>query len=81
MKPPAERSVKRGRVEEGRRLLCDMVALRFGGTAADAIRPLLGTMQDKAQFTAVGALIIDSTTRAEMLDGTRRLAKPNDQRI
>ena len=80
-----ERSVKRGReegrIEEGQRLLCDMVALRFGGTAADAIRPLLGTMQDETQFTAVGALIIDSTTRAELLAGTRRLAKPNGRPV
>ena len=79
-----ERSVKRGR-EEGRegnrRLLCHMAALRFGDATADAIRPLLNSMRDEAQITAVGMLIIDSTTAAELIAGTRRLAKPNDQRI
>lgn len=79
-----ERNVKRGREEgreENRRLLCHMVALRFGDATADAIRPLLNSMRDGAQITAVGRLIIDSKTAEELIAGTRRLAKPNDQRI
>ena len=87
-----ERNVKRGREEEReesigrrreemRRLLCHMAALRFGDAAADAIRPLLNSMRDEAQITAVGALIIDSKTAEELIAGTRRLAKPNNQRV
>ena len=87
-----ERNYRRG-YEEGRRLareegsglgwlLCHMAALRFGDATADAIRPLLNSMRDEAQITAVGMLIIDSTTAAELVDGTRRLAKENNgQRV
>ena len=77
------REEKREEGREGnRRLLCHMAALRFGDATADAIRPLLSAMQDRSQFTAVGMLIIDSTTAAELVDGTRRLAKENNgQRV
>ena len=69
--------VRRGREEE-RRLLCSLAARRFGDATADAIRPLLGSLHDEARFAAVGALIVDSRSGAELLDGTRRLAKPNN---
>ena len=72
-----EEGVRRGREEE-RRLLCSLAARRFGDATADAIRPLLGSLHDEARFAAVGALIVDSRTGAELLDGTRRLAKPNN---
>ena len=75
-----EEGIRRGR-EEKRQLLCGMVAQRFGGTAADDIKPLMGAIQDETQFTAVGALIIDSTTRAELLASTRRLVKPNGRPV
>ena len=72
-----EEGVRRGREEE-RRLLCSLAARRFGDATADAIRPLLGSLHDEARFAAVGALIVDSRSGAELLDGTRRLAKPNN---
>lgn len=72
-----EEGVRRGREEE-RRLLCSLAARRFGDATADAIRPLLGSLHDEARFAAVGALIVDSGSGAELLDGTRRLAKPNN---
>ena len=64
-----EHNVKRGREEgreENRRLLCHMAALRFGDATADAIRPLLNSIRDGAQITAVGRLIIDSKTAEEL---------------
>ena len=73
------RGVKRGREAERRRL-CGLAARRFGGTTAEAIRPLLGSMRDEAEFAAVGALIVDSETAAELIDGVRRLARSNDSR-
>ena len=72
-----EEGVRSGREEE-RRLLCSLAARRFGDATADAIRPLLGSLRDEARFAAVGALIVDSGSGAELLDGTRRLAKPNN---
>ena len=71
--------VLRGREEE-RRLLCNQAARRFGGTTADAIRPLLGSMRDEAELAAVGVLIVDSETGTDLLDGVRRLAKSNGHR-
>ena len=86
-----ERNIRRGREEgigigvlrgreEERRLLCNQAARRFGGTTADAIRPLLGSMRDEAELAAVGVLIVDSETGTDLLDGMRRLAKSNGHR-
>ena len=72
-----EEGVRRGR-EESARLLRNLAARRFGGTTADAIQPLLGSMRDEAALAAVGALIVDSETGTELLDGVRRLARSND---
>ena len=69
-----EEGVRRGR-EESARLLCNLAARRFGGATADAIRPLLGSMRDEISLAAVGALIVDSETGTELLDGMRRLAQ------
>ena len=74
-----ERNIRRGR-EEDRRLLCGLAARRFGGRMADALRPLLGSMRDEAGLKAVGVLIVDSETGAELIDGMRRLAQSNDSR-
>ena len=72
-----EEGVRRGR-EESARLLRNLAARRFDGATADAIRPLLGSMRDEAALAAVGALIVDSETGTELLDGVRRLARSND---
>ena len=71
--------MRRGREEE-RRLLCGLAARRFGDTTADAIQPLLGSLRDEAGLKAAGALIVDSETGAELLDGMHRLARSNDSR-
>ena len=74
-----EEGIRRGR-EESVRLLCNLAARRFGGTTADAVKPLLGSMRDEAVLDAAGALIVDSGTGAELLDGMRRLARSSDSR-
>ena len=71
--------MRRGREEE-RRLLCGLAARRFGDTTANALRPLLGSLRDEAGLKAAGALIVDSGTGVELLDGMRRLARSNDSR-
>ena len=70
--------MERGREEE-RRLLCGLAARRFGDTTAGAAQPLLGSMRDETGLASAGALIVDSKTGTELLDGLRRLAKSNDQ--
>ena len=74
-----EEGVRRGREEE-RRLLCGLASRRFGDTTAGVARPLLGSMRDETGLASAGALIVDSKTGTELLDGLRRLAKSNDQR-
>ena len=71
-----EEGRRRGR-EEGRLLLlCDLAARRFGAPAGDALGSLLAPMRDAALPAEVGALIVDSESAAELLDGVRRLATP-----
>ena len=71
--------MRRGREEE-RRLLCGLAARRFGDTTAGALQSLLGSLCDEAGLKAAGALIVDSETGAELLNGMRRLARSNDSR-
>ena len=79
MERGVEEGVRRGREEE-RRLLCGLAARRFGDPTAGAVRPLLGSMRDEIGLASAGALIVDSKTGTELLDGLRRLAKSNDRR-
>ena len=67
--------VQRGREEE-RQLLRGMVARRFDGATAEAIRPLLGSLHDAARLAEVGALIVECKSGMELLDRTRNLAEP-----
>ena len=74
-----EEGRRRGR-EEGRLLLCDLAARRFGAPTGEALGSLLAPMGDAALPAEVGALIVDSETAAELLEGARRLATGRDSR-
>ena len=74
-----EEGRRRGR-EEGRLLLCDLAARRFGAAAGEALGSLLAPMRDAALPAEIGALIVDSETAADLLEGARRLATGRDSR-
>lgn len=69
-----ERGLERGREEE-RQLLRRLASRRFGSDTADALRPLLDPLRDAERLAAVGTLIVDCGTGAELLEGARRLSQ------
>ena len=69
-----ERGLERGREDE-RQLLRRLASRRFGSDTADALRPLLDPLRDAERLAAVGTLIVDCGTGAELLEGTRRLSQ------
>ena len=66
--------LERGREEE-RQLLRRLASRRFGSDTADALRPLLDPLRDAERLAAVGTLIVDCGTGAELLEGARRLGQ------
>ena len=47
----------------------------FDGGTDDALRPLLDLLRDAERLAAVGTLIVDCGTGAELLEGARRLGQ------
>ena len=64
--------LQQGRDEE-RQLLLRQVELRFGAHCAAALSPQLATINEPAQFTTIGELIVQSTDGKQLIDAVKAL--------
>ena len=71
-----ELGLERGRAEE-RALLCRLASEKFGAETGERLSGLLARLTDPERLAEVGSGIIECGTGAELLDRTRRLARPS----
>ena len=71
-----ERGRAEGRAEE-RALLCRLASQKFGIETGERLSGLLARLTDPERLAEVGSGIIECGTGAELLDRTRRLARPS----
>ena len=68
-----EQGIERG-IEQERRLLCRMVAQKFGAETAPRLSALLERVADQERLAQVGEWIIECDAEAELLDRVRAAA-------
>ena len=73
LKEGIERGIERG-IEQERRLLCRMVAQKFGAETAPRLSALLEHVADQERLAQVGEWIIECDAEAELLDRVRAAA-------